>query len=60
MPVRERPHSENRQGSGSSGNSWISQETVRNPENQSRDPSKSSANSRNADPFPGSLTMDTK
>ncbi|OGE50127.1 hypothetical protein PENARI_c018G05980 [Penicillium arizonense] len=60
MPVRERPHSENRQGSGSSGNSWISQETVRHPENQPGDPSKPSAGNRNADPFPGSLTMDTK
>jgi adenylate cyclase len=60
MPVRERSHPENRQGSESSGNSWISQETVRHPENQPRDPNKSSASHRNAECFPGSLTMDTK
>ncbi|KAJ5584327.1 Adenylate cyclase [Penicillium hispanicum] len=58
MPVREHQQPDGRQGSGSSGNSWVSQDTVRNNEGSRRDPKRPSPNSRNVDAFPGTLRMD--
>ncbi|KAJ5329816.1 Ras-association [Penicillium brevicompactum] len=58
MPVRD-SQPDNRQGSESSGNSWISQDTVRNP-GQSRDESNALSGGRSIAPFPGSLNMDQK
>ncbi|CAG7926594.1 unnamed protein product [Penicillium olsonii] len=58
MPVRDN-QPDNRQGSESSGNSWISQDTVRNP-GQSRDGSNPSPGGHNVEPFPGSLNMNPK
>lgn len=58
MPVRD-TQPDTRQGSESSGNSWISQDTVRNP-GQSRDEVSASSGGRNVDPFPGSLSGNPK
>ncbi|CAG8030780.1 unnamed protein product [Penicillium salamii] len=58
MPVRD-TQPDTRQGSESSGNSWISQDTVRNP-GQSRDEVSASSGGRNVDPFPGSLSVNPK
>ncbi|KAJ5380913.1 Adenylate cyclase [Penicillium cataractarum] len=57
MPVREHEQPD-RQGSESSTSSWRSQETVRNTDTLRPDQNKPSSNGRNADQFPGSLTMD--
>lgn len=57
MPVREQEQPD-RQGSASSTSSWKSQETVRNNDTLRADQNKKSPNGRNADPFPGNLTMD--
>lgn len=60
MPARDRNLTDNRQGSESSGNSWKSQDTVRNSESQSRDHDEAFSGGHNADPFPSSLKMDSK
>lgn len=60
MPVRDNNQPDNRQGSGSSGNSWMSQDTVRNSEGQLRDQPKASSGGGNADSFPGSLNVNPK
>ncbi|KAJ5959710.1 Ras-association [Penicillium vulpinum] len=60
MPARDRNQPDDRQGSESSGKSWMSQGTVRNSEGQSRDQDEASARGYNAEPFLGSLKMDSK
>lgn len=60
MPARDRNQPDDRQGSESSGNSWMSQDTVRNSANLSRDPDEASTGGQNADSFPGSFKMDSK
>ncbi|KAJ5452763.1 Ras-association [Penicillium cf. griseofulvum] len=60
MPARDRNQPDNRQGSESSGNSWMSQDTVRNSESQSLNQDEASTGGYNADTFPGSLKMDSK
>lgn len=57
MPVREHEQPD-RQGSESSTSSWKSQDTIRNNDPKRPDQVRSSSNGRNADQFPGSLTMD--
>ncbi|KAJ6015173.1 Adenylate cyclase [Penicillium herquei] len=54
MPVREHDQAD-RQGSASSGTSWVSQETVRDREGSRRNLTKSSSEGRDADSFPGTL-----
>ncbi|KAJ5651065.1 Adenylate cyclase [Penicillium longicatenatum] len=55
MPVREHDQAD-RQGSESSGNtSYRSQETVRDSEGPTRNPTKSAPTGRDAEPFPGTL-----
>jgi adenylate cyclase len=53
MPVQEHEQPD-RQGSASSGNSWISQATVRNSDGTRQD--NTASDGRNAEPFPGTLT----
>ncbi|KAJ5773372.1 Ras-association [Penicillium paradoxum] len=60
MPVRDRKQPDNRQGSASSGNSWLSQDTVRNAERQSLDQDKASVRGPSADSFSDSFKMDSK
>lgn len=60
MPARDRNQPDNRQGSESSGKSWMSQDTVRNSESQPGDQDEAFAGGHNADQFPSSLKMDSK
>ncbi|KAJ5550519.1 hypothetical protein N7535_001538 [Penicillium sp. DV-2018c] len=54
MSVQDRKQPGNRQGSQGSGHSWISQDTVRNSENQPLDRDADTLGGHNADSFPGS------
>lgn len=54
MPVREHEQPD-RQGSASSGNSRISQATVRNSDGTRQEQSNITSDGRNADAFPGTL-----
>lgn len=60
MPVRDRKQPDNRQGSASSGNSWLSQDTVRNAEGQSLDQDQASSGGQNAGSVSDSFKMDSK